>query len=79
MARRAFIIDGDKVREARERLGLNQPELARRCGITQAGLSRIESGERNASPALMLTIASVLGTDFDSITRRAPETEEVAS
>ena len=79
--RRAFILNGAKVREMRERLGWNQPELARRCNITQSAMSRLESGQSNGSPASILTIAQQLGVRIDDITIPAtrPEPEPVAS
>jgi len=42
-ARRAFLI-GQAVRERRLALGLSQVELARRAGMTQPALSRLEAG-----------------------------------
>jgi transcriptional regulator with XRE-family HTH domain len=42
-ARRAFLI-GQAVRERRLALGLSQTELARRAGMTQPALSRLEAG-----------------------------------
>jgi len=68
MATRAFVLDGSKVRERRERLGLNQPELARLCGITQPTLAHIEGGRRNGSPRLNRIIAEQLGVSLDAIT-----------
>jgi ribosome-binding protein aMBF1 (putative translation factor) len=40
---RAFLI-GQAVRERRLALGLSQTELARRAGLTQPALSRLEAG-----------------------------------
>ena len=71
MATRAFILDGSKVREQRERHGLNQPEFARRCGITQPTLAHIEGGRRNGSPRLNRIIAEQLGVALDAITTTA--------
>lgn len=68
---RALIIDGARVRAAREGRGLNQTELARLCGISQAALSNIERGQRNASPPLMRSLARHLGRGIDAITRAA--------
>ena len=73
MAKRALIIDGDKVRLARERAGHSQSDFALLCGITQPGMSRIESGERNARPPLIATIARQLGVTVDDITSVALE------
>lgn len=35
----------DRVREARERAGITPAELARRAGVSQAAISKIESGQ----------------------------------
>jgi transcriptional regulator with XRE-family HTH domain len=37
----------DKIRAIRGKLGINQGEFARRIGLTQAALSRIEVGKSN--------------------------------
>lgn len=77
MARRA--INGDAVKAIREALGITQPELARRCGITQPSLSNIERGERNASPHLTRALADQLGVAVAAITSVTPDAEPVAS
>jgi ribosome-binding protein aMBF1 (putative translation factor) len=42
-ARRAFEL-GEAVRSRRKALGLSQTEVARRAGMTQSALSRLEAG-----------------------------------
>ena len=71
MTARVFTLDGSKVREQRERHGLNQPEFARRCGITQPSLSPLEAGRRNGSPRLNRIIAEQLGVALDAIATTA--------
>jgi transcriptional regulator with XRE-family HTH domain len=75
MPRRALTIDGDRVREHRERLALDQAEFSRRCGISQPFLSRIESGQRNPSPRLMKNIARELKVRLDDIVNVAARPE----
>ncbi len=77
MARRQ--INGAAVREIRELLGLEQQELAERCGIQQASLSNIERGLRNASPKLTLQLAGQLGVKLDAITSAVPEPEKATA
>jgi len=47
------------IRDARERQGLSQEELARRCGMSRRHLIEIEQG-RNFSVALLAAIAREL-------------------
>lgn len=75
---RAFILDGAKVRKARELLGMEQTELARRCGIKQNTLASIEGGRRNGSVVLNAAIAQQLGVALEDISRD-PEPEAAAS
>ena len=70
MARRFFTINGAKVRELRERLGIDQPTLAATIGCSQPYMSQIESGIRNPNPKLTLDIANALGVEFGDITER---------
>ena len=58
---------GEKVRVKRAEKGLSQTELAKRAGLTQATISRIESGEvTQLRSASLRHLARVLGvtTDF---------------
>lgn len=77
MARRD--INGEAVKAIRELAGISQPELARRCGISQAGLSNIERRVRKASPQLSRVIADQLGVSLDAITSVVSEPEVAAS
>lgn len=59
---------GDILRRGRERIGLNQSELAERVGIAANHVSRIESSEK-AAPRFetVAKIASELGLSLDEI------------
>ncbi len=50
-------------RARREELGLTQDELAKRLGIQQASLSRLESGEREPRIAFLRRWARELGVE----------------
>lgn len=76
MARRE--INGAAVREIRGLLGITQPDLASRCGITQPSLSNIEQGKRNASPKVIRSLADQLGVSLDAITTVVPDAEPEA-
>ena len=68
-ARRAFLI-GQAVRERRLALGLSQVEVARRAGMTQPALSRLEAGGVVPTIPLLERISSALEADL--IVRLAP-------
>ncbi|MFI5254117.1 MAG: helix-turn-helix domain-containing protein [Candidatus Limnocylindrales bacterium] len=52
---------GLEIRQAREDAGVSQALLARHVGISQGYLSRIESGEAEATVTVLAQIARVLG------------------
>ena len=68
MKQQRFQIDGPRVRELRERLGLRQLDFAPRCGLSPAALSNVELGRKGVSAARVLVIARELGVSFDDIT-----------
>lgn len=49
-----------KVREFREKAGISQSELARRAGIAESNLSKIENGLWQAWPKAKRRLARVL-------------------
>lgn len=56
----------DRLREARETLGLSQQALAERCGIAARSQRNYESGERSPDAAYLAVIAG-LGADVTYI------------
>jgi transcriptional regulator with XRE-family HTH domain len=50
---------GDEIRAARERLGWSQAELARRVGVSQAAIGKIETGETTKSRWLPEIVAAL--------------------
>ncbi len=48
------------IREARERLGWTQRELARRCGLSQAHISRIEGPYSNIPLHTLLAVLAAM-------------------
>lgn len=55
----------DRLREARERLGWSQRELARRCGIGEVQVSRYEAGAGDPSVANIKLMAETLELSTD--------------
>lgn len=58
----------DRIVAAREAAGLTQRQLAARCGIAQATLSRIEQGIRPAKMNEVLALAWALGCPASELT-----------
>ncbi len=54
---------GQRIREAREELGMQRTVLARRLGVASNTLWRYESGEREPSMAMLERVARELHTD----------------
>ncbi len=51
------------MRKSRLASGVNQPELARRAGISQPSLSQLEHGKHEAGPSTVRKLAEALGVD----------------
>jgi transcriptional regulator with XRE-family HTH domain len=54
---------GDNLRTARIKAGMSQAQLAKRVGLKQQYVSRVEIGTQNLSLATMVTFARVFGQD----------------
>lgn len=52
------------IHEAREKLNITQTELARRTGIDQGDISKLERGTRNPSLKLLKRLAQGLGMEL---------------
>jgi transcriptional regulator with XRE-family HTH domain len=58
---------GTRLRELRKQRGWTLQELACRGGFSKAFLSRLESGDRQASIAAVLTLARIFGVSLSSL------------
>lgn len=67
----ALSTPGGRIRFLRERKGMKQYELAARCDLSRASVSKIESDQKNPSMRSLLAIASALGASIDWIARGA--------
>jgi transcriptional regulator with XRE-family HTH domain len=50
----------EAVTYAREQAGLTKTRLAKLCGVSVSLISEIESGTRNATPAMIIKLAEAL-------------------
>lgn len=57
---------GDLLRQARHRAGLTQTQLAGRAGVTQSVISAYESGRRQPSLPLLLSLVAATGHAVDA-------------
>lgn len=57
---------GECVRNRRLAIGLSQVELARRCGVGQDVISRIEIGKRNAHLTTLIHICNALNLELNA-------------
>ncbi len=55
---------GLMLRGARQRDGLSQVELAKRLGIAQYNLSKMENGERPIGKKMAIKLAEIFNTDY---------------
>lgn len=55
---------GQRIRVARERAGLKQAELARRCGVISTTAWRWEDGRAEPSLAMLRRISSEVGVEL---------------
>jgi transcriptional regulator with XRE-family HTH domain len=55
---------------ARKQAGLTKSDVARRLGVSLALVSMIESGTRNAHPAMIARLAEVFGCSGESLERK---------
>jgi ribosome-binding protein aMBF1 (putative translation factor) len=57
----------------REKAGLTQVELAQRCGISQADISRVERGTTSPTAKTLQRIADALDADVRLVARSGTE------
>lgn len=73
------VANGAAIRVIRERTGLSLRSLADSAGISQAQLSRIETGSSPGSPTSIRKIADRLRVPRESIVTYAAEAEPAAA
>ena len=55
------------LKEYRSKLGVNQQEMGRLCGVSRQTISLIERGDYSPSVTLALTIAKVCGVTVEEV------------
>ena len=58
---------GDRLRTARRQAGLSQEALAHQAGLHRTYIGSVERGERNIALLNILTLATVLDVDADTL------------
>ena len=58
----------ERIKRARETIGLSQSQVAKELGITQPAYSYIENGDKNPSLPVAKKLAIVLNTSLDYLT-----------
>ncbi|MBR6771743.1 MAG: helix-turn-helix transcriptional regulator [Lachnospiraceae bacterium] len=57
----------NRLKEQRARLGINQTDLGKLCGVSRQTISLIERGDYSPSVALALKLAQVCQTTVENI------------
>lgn len=69
---------GERIREAREGVGVKQDQLARAVGLSRTSITNIERGRQGVQAYLLARIADVLGKPpAELLPRLAPQPEAV--
>jgi transcriptional regulator with XRE-family HTH domain len=66
---------GGRLREARQRLGKTQDDVAREAGLTKSFVSAVERGETSPSIGSLYRLCEVLGVPVASLFETAPAPE----
>lgn len=62
-----YIKIGQRIREARCKLGLQQAEVAYRAGLTTSHMSHVETGQTKVALPTIVRIANVLSVSVDEL------------
>lgn len=69
---------GEYIKKSRKDSKLSQRDLSEKCGISNAEISRIESGERkNPAPTILRAIAPHIGVTYEELLQKAGYIEEI--
>lgn len=62
-----YKIIGDNVRKFRKQLGWSQEDLAQRCSVNAAKISRIENARSDYMHSTLLEVCNALGKELSEI------------
>ncbi len=57
----------NKVKQAREELGISQTDLGKRCGVSRQTISSIERGDYHPSVVLAIKIAALFNRKVEEL------------
>ena len=60
-------LNRDALRVIRERTGHSKQSLAEKVGVDRTLIHRLENGERNATPAVLISLAKALDVPLHSL------------
>lgn len=60
-------IFGEHVKYLRKGMGFDQGKFAKKCGLSQGGLSKLEAGIYEPSLSVIINIMSTLGVGFSDL------------
>jgi transcriptional regulator with XRE-family HTH domain len=66
---------GERIQQARRRLGWTQKQLSDKAGTSFAVISRLETGQQSVSAERLAVIARLLDVSLDSVCRESDESE----
>ena len=69
------ILDRERLKECRLKLGITKQEAAKRIQISQPAYLRYEAGTRNPSIQIIAKMAEVFSTSTDYLIGNAPESQ----
>lgn len=72
-----IVTSGTRIESVRDRLGMSQRALARKAGLSQPTLSRIEAGERTPKIGEIVLIAEALGCSISEISEQSAVRDRV--
>ena len=70
-------VSGERVKQAREAVGLSQAQLGESIGVTQSAIANLEADRSGISCANLVKVADALGVSTDWLLGREPLKQEI--